>query len=117
MIRCRVIRILVPLYQRSPEDFETHFKTELWKARTKSDEEFQNVYERLQRGYLLNIAVEDTNLTGALENIVAGSRAPVQPNIWGPPALIVSVASMSLSGSEVETDDEEFQQFADEIFN
>ncbi len=114
MIRCRVIRILVPLYQKSPEDFETHFKTELWKARTKSDKEFQNVYERLQRGYLLNSAVEDTNLTGALENIVADSHAPAQPNIWGPPALIASVASMSLSGSEQETDDEEFQQFADE---
>ena len=43
MIRCRLIRILLPLYQRSPESFETNLKHKLWKARIKSDEEFQQV--------------------------------------------------------------------------
>jgi len=48
MIRCRVIPIIA-LYQRSPEDFAQHFEDELRKARSKSDKEFQKVYERLKR--------------------------------------------------------------------
>ena len=110
MIRCRVIPIIA-WYQRSPEDFAQHFEDELRKARSKSDKEFQQVYERLQKDYL-NTTLEDTDTVSALRNTLAG---PQTPTILGRQSLIASMGSMSLSDSETRSDDEECEQFASVI--